>query len=744
MLARRKKRLIGFGNGLQIRPGTARRIVFALCLAAAGAGAANAQCYELWSHNSGASLKVDITTMLSVIGPINLAGGGRSFNYAFIGNYTLTTGQSTQTSTGMLGGSTILYSGSPLFTTVNFTLADPAFHSDWIVDLQGSGDLMPKGLPQTLPDISKWTLPSLGTQHDYLAIGPTGSVKQYILDEITGCTVSGVPTISLSVPELTLSYTLGGVAPPPQVISISNSGTGTLAWTASANVSWITLSQTSSTLTVSVNPAGLPPGGYVGVITITAPGATNSPFPIPVELTVNSAGAGLTLAGSMAHLASGGGWDTTLTLVNTGTTTGEAMLNFFGNDGGPLQLPFNFLESNPPAGPLTTSTLDQPLYPTSMLIVDSQQPTNPNAQVGSAQLLTSGHVDGFAIFKYAPTGQEAVVPLETRNAPSYLLAFDNTGTLKTGIAIANVATQPASIPIVIRDDTGTQIGADHLSLSAQGHTSFMLTDNYNITKGKRGTIELDTPTSGQITALGLRANGSALTTLPVLARVTAGGGSMAHVASGGGWQTTFTLVNTGTTPAQVQLSFYDNSGNTQSLPLTFVQQSNTASTASTVSQTIAPGATLVILTQGSNAGASVVGSAQLTTTGNLGGFAIFRYNPTGQEAVVPLETRNANSYVLAFDNTNGLVTGVALANVTNHALIVPVAVRDDAGSLLVTAVINLAANGHTSFLLTDNYPASKSKRGTVEFVTPPGTQISVLGLRATPGGAVTTVPVLAK
>ena len=743
MLARRKKRLIGFGNGLLIRPGTFRRIVFALCLAAAGAGAANAQCYELWSHNSGASLKVDITTMLSVIGPINLAGGGRSFNYAFIGNYTLTTGQSTQTSTGMLGGSTILYSGSPLFTTVNFTLADPAFHSDWIVDLQGSGDLMPKGLPQTLPDISKWTLPSLGTQHDYLAIGPTGSVKQYILDEITGCTVSGVPTISLSVPELTFSYTAGGALPAPQTITITNSGTGTLSWTAAANVSWITVAETSGALTVSINPGGLAAGGHVGAIIITAPGATNSPIAIPVELTINSAGAGLSFAGSMAHLASGGGWDTTLTLVNTSPSAGEALLDFFGNEGSPLQLPFTFPQITS-SGPPNASTLDQTLNANSVLVIDSQQPGNPNANIGSAQLLTSGNVGGFAIFKYIPTGQEAVVPLETRKAPSYLLAFDNTGALGTGVAIANIATQPAGIPVVIRDDTGAQIGADTIELAAQGHTSFMLSANYAVTAGKRGTVELHTPPSGQISALGLRANGSALTTLPVLAQVTAGGGSMAHVASGGGWQTTFTLVNTGTTPAQVQLSFYDNSGNTLSLPLTFVQQSNTASTASTISQTIAPGATLVILTQGSNAGASVVGSAQLTTTGNVGGFAIFRYNPTGQEAVVPLETRNANSYVLAFDNTNGLVTGVALANVTNHALIVPVAVRDDAGSLLVTAVINLAANGHTSFLLTDNYPASKSKRGTVEFVTPPGTQISVLGLRATPGGAVTTVPVLAK
>src|SRR5438132_5230265 len=112
---------------------------------------------------------------------------------------------------------------------------------------------------------------------------------------------------------------------------------------------------------------------------------------------------------------------------------------------------------------------------------------------------------------------------------------------------------------------------------------------------------------------------------------------MAQVASGGGWQTTFTLVNTGISSAQMQLSFFDDNGNSMSLPLTFVQSG--ATIASTISHTIPAGAMLVIITQGNNAVTSV-GSAQLTTTGNVDGFAIFRYDPTGQEAVVPLETRN--------------------------------------------------------------------------------------------------------
>ena len=74
----------------------------------------------------------------------------------------------------------------------------------------------------------------------------------------------------------------------------------------------------------------------------------------------------------------------------------------------------------------------------------------------------------------------------------------------------------------------------------------------------------------------------------------------------------------------------------------------------------------------------LTGSAQLSTTGNVSGFVIFRHND--QEAVVPLESRNANAYVLAFDNTNGIPTGIAVSNASAQAASIPVTVRDDTGA----------------------------------------------------------------
>ncbi len=240
------------------------------------------------------------------------------------------------------------------------------------------------------------------------------------------------------------------------------------------------------------------------------------------------------------------------------------------------------------------------------------------------------------------------------------------------------------------------------------------------------------------TDAGATISGSATALADVVA-----GGSMAHIAAGGGWQTTFTLINPGSSAVELELAFFDGNGNPLLLPLTYVQ-TNAKTTVASVTTTLAAGASLVLLSQGSSATTVTEGSAQLTINGagNVNGFAIFAYNPTKQEAVVPIETRNPSAFILGFDNTNGLVTGVALANVAGTAAKVNMILRDDTGATVQTTAISLPARGHTSFLLASTYKSVIDKRGTVEFDTPAGGQITALGILATPSNAFTTIPVI--
>ena len=236
-----------------------------------------------------------------------------------------------------------------------------------------------------------------------------------------------------------------------------------------------------------------------------------------------------------------------------------------------------------------------------------------------------------------------------------------------------------------------------------------------------------------------------LTTIPALANVGTNGGSIAHIATGNGWQTTFVIVNTGTTSAQAHLKFFADNGSPLAIPIGPPGAPPT-STAATVDQIVAAGATLLVQSAAPLSDpAPTIGSAQLTTDGNVGGFVIFRYNPNGQEAVVPLESRNANASILAFDNTAGTATGIAINSVSAQAVSIPVIVRDDTGAQIATDTIPLAANGHLAFTLVNGQvPAANGIRGTIEFDTPAGAQIGALGIRIPVAHTFTTLPALVR
>ncbi len=106
------------------------------------------------------------------------------------------------------------------------------------------------------------------------------------------------PTIGVSPSSFSFTATAGGANPANQTLSISNTGGGTLNWTASDDATWLTVSPTSgtapSTATLSVNITGLAAGTYNGTVTVSATGATNTPVSVPVTLTVNPAGGGCT------------------------------------------------------------------------------------------------------------------------------------------------------------------------------------------------------------------------------------------------------------------------------------------------------------------------------------------------------------------------------------------------------------------------------------------------------------------
>src|SRR5271156_266218 len=98
---------------------------------------------------------------------------------------------------------------------------------------------------------------------------------------------------SLSASPVSLIFSaVPGSTPATQTVNISGGGAAT-TWAVTSSASWLTTittsNQTPGAIAVTANPSGLGAGSYSGTLTISAPGATNSPLVIPVTLAVTTA-----------------------------------------------------------------------------------------------------------------------------------------------------------------------------------------------------------------------------------------------------------------------------------------------------------------------------------------------------------------------------------------------------------------------------------------------------------------------
>ena len=114
--------------------------------------------------------------------------------------------------------------------------------------------------------------------------------------------------LSVNPGSLSFSFTIGGAAPASQTVSVTTAGAA-IGFSASASTTsgsnWLSVSPTSgttaATLTVSVNPAGIPGGVYQGAVTLTPSGSGGAAQTFSVTLTVTGAGAPAFTAGGVLN-----------------------------------------------------------------------------------------------------------------------------------------------------------------------------------------------------------------------------------------------------------------------------------------------------------------------------------------------------------------------------------------------------------------------------------------------------------
>ncbi len=220
-----------------------------------------------------------------------------------------------------------------------------------------------------------------------------------------------------------------------------------------------------------------------------------------------------------------------------------------------------------------------------------------------------------------------------------------------------------------------------------------------------------------------------------------------HVVDGGTWKTTFVLTNLTSEATPFLMAFYANDGTPLTLPIVGVGDS------SAISGTIAPNGTLILetaglsdeLRQGSaiffclDRPASDVNAKPVAT--KLGGAAIFRQRVPGRpdfEAVVPVSALDDSKLSFPFDNSAGFVTGIALINANSSANSMLLVIRDEEGRIIGQDVFTLAGRNKSVFVVTEKYPQTAGKRGSIEVSAPMG-GLGGLGLRFNPNGSFTSM-----
>ena len=171
--------------------------------------------------------------------------------------------------------------------TLSFTAADDA---PWLSVSPGSGSA-----PQDLSVAVSTAGLAPGTYTGSVTVTASGVAGSPATVPVTLTVTPPPPPPALAVAPSSLGFTAtaGGTPPAGKAIDVTNTGGGTLSYSASDDAAWLSVAPASGSapqaVAATVNQAGLAVGTYTATITVTAAGATGSPKTVPVTLTVEQA-----------------------------------------------------------------------------------------------------------------------------------------------------------------------------------------------------------------------------------------------------------------------------------------------------------------------------------------------------------------------------------------------------------------------------------------------------------------------
>lgn len=241
------------------------------------------------------------------------------------------------------------------------------------------------------------------------------------------------------------------------------------------------------------------------------PGDDSSPTPTGLRVEFTD----FPNTGGCQHILSqfvfGPGWYSALYFTNATAFPVSFPVSFFTDAGTPMTVPSV-------GGSSTTVTLG----PQSTTVIET--PNSSSLIQGYVSTLLPIGVVGYGLFRGSSPGitdQEAVVPLSLTGTSSATLTWDDTN-YTTAVAIANPTSNAETVTITVWDASGNLIGTTPVSLPPNGKTEAVLRSLPGLAgmAGNLGSASFTVPpgTSQSVAVLGLRFNGAAFTSIPVVAQ----------------------------------------------------------------------------------------------------------------------------------------------------------------------------------------------------------------------------------
>ncbi|MEZ5356563.1 MAG: hypothetical protein R2762_28340 [Bryobacteraceae bacterium] len=483
---------------------------------------------------------------------------------------------------------------------------------------------------------------------------------------------------------------------------------------------------------LSVDPTGLEPGSYTDTIVLIHAETGSLLALIPVTLNITS-------PNYLPWLRQGGGWQSSLYLLNHGAEEVSVGLRFWSSS------PAADRPRADPAEPWSLTVKDRgPLFaigderipPGGVRVLETANNDRQMSQ-GWAEVLAGGPVATFVVMRRtAGAGgklppSEAAVPVARAFQSAILAPFDNTGDAVTTLTVANAADAEVRLRVTIRNQDGAESGrAADLRLPALGQAVLTLGDKDGLfpdTAGRIGSIEM-AATGARLLAYAMRSRNGQLAPFPIAPKAgLANERGVPLIRFGGGWESALTIVNPSSLNQTGGLRFHAASGEPLATPFADSEIRRDA-----VSPVVPARGTVELQMPGKDA-ARTDGWVEDIYPAATQGFAVLRQENGGAagllipyETTVPATGAFSGAVAMPFDNTGGRSTELALVNLDEQSTEIQVFVSDRSGRFSPREVgtFRLTPRGHTVVRVEDFEPAWAGRTGMVEFRSRSGNRLS--------------------